>query len=105
HWGVSGKGPGELDRSSAAVHAGTNRKCREYYRCSEKKSSNFFFIGQQFDARVAHCDLVLSDWCHSGFFAETRRNLGSFRSEHQVLAAAIASRPRRRQETPLPKSN
>jgi hypothetical protein len=65
-----------------------------------RTSSNFFFIGQQSDARVAHCDLVLSDWCHSGFFAETRRNLGSFRSEHQVLAAAIASRPHRRQGMP-----
>lgn len=37
--------------------------------------------------------------------AETRRNLGSFRWEHQVLAVAIASRPHRRQGMPLPKPN
>jgi hypothetical protein len=37
--------------------------------------------------------------------AETRRNLGSFRWERQVLAVAIASKPHRRQEMPLPKPN
>jgi hypothetical protein len=37
------------------------------------------------------------------FCAETRRRPGSFKWERQVSAAAIASRPRRRQEVLLPK--
>jgi len=43
---VSGKGPGTLVRSSADLHAGTNRKYREHYRYSEKNEQQFFFMGQ-----------------------------------------------------------
>jgi hypothetical protein len=50
--------------------------------------------------------MVLRNLCLSEqSCAETRRNLGSFRSEPRVLAVAIASRPHRLQGMPLPKPN
>ncbi len=42
---VSGKGPGTLVRSSADLHAGTNRKYREHDRYSEKNEQQFLLHG------------------------------------------------------------
>jgi hypothetical protein len=75
---VSSKGLGTLVRSGADLQAGTNRQYRRHYQYSEKNQQQFLLHGGS-RCRVAQSDFVLSDRGHSGFCAETRRNLGSFR--------------------------